>query len=119
MAVVNAVIKNTPTDGILVPSNKSYAVTNILVCNNGTATASFDMHILPSSTPTIDNYLTRVINNLELPAGETFSFDSEKIVLDQGDKIVFEADPATTVPARVSIDPTYTDLSATISYLEV
>lgn len=119
MAVVNAVIKNTPTDGILVPASKSYAVTNILVCNNGTATASFDMHILPSSTPTIDNYLTRVINNLELPAGETFSFDSEKIILEAGDRIIFEADPATTVPARVLVDPTYTDLSVTISYLEV
>jgi hypothetical protein len=47
-----------------------------------------------------------VINVLELPAGETFTFDSEKIILESGDRIVIVGDSPTT-------------LSATVSYLEV
>jgi len=47
-----------------------------------------------------------VIKRLILPAGETFTFDSEKVILEAGDKVVL-----------VGILPT--NLSATISYLEV
>ena len=48
----------------------------------------------------------QVINDLELPAGETFTFDSEKIILGDGDSIVVVGDSPNT-------------LSATVSYLEV
>lgn len=106
MAIVNAQLKNNDYVNIIdplgdnqapyigaVPQGKSYAVTNILVCNNGNATANFDMHIVPQGEE-IDNFQTRVINNLELPAEETFTFDSERIILQEGDRIVFAADPA-------------------------
>lgn len=94
MAIVNQQIKsNTFTTALTVPAGKTYAITNILVCNTGTSgTADFDMHLVPQGEPT-DNFDTRVINNLTLPAGETFTFDSEKIVLDEGDSVVFFADP--------------------------
>jgi len=62
----------------------------------------------------LSNTVTRVINNLELPAGETFTFDSEKIVLDVGDKISFVAEPDLGAP-----NAGLTNLSATVSYLEV
>jgi hypothetical protein len=110
MAIVNAQLTTTQLDIVTVPSGKSYAITNILVCNNGVATASFDLHLIPQST-SLSNAVTRVINNLELPAGETFTFDSEKIVLDDGDKIAFVAEP--------SIGAGLTNLAATVSYLEV
>lgn len=99
MAIVNEQLKsNDFTALITVPANTSYAITNILVCNNGeTSDASFDMHLVPQGDPT-SNYDTRVINNLTLPAGETFTFDNEKIVLSEGDKIVFFADPAALFP---------------------
>ena len=55
MAIVNAQLKTTALDildqstGQGVPAGKSYAITNIMVCNtDGTATASFDMHLIPS-----------------------------------------------------------------------
>jgi len=100
MAIINQQLKITQVDLLTVPASKSYAITNILVCNNGAETASFDMHLIPQSS-SLDNNETRVINNLILPAGETFTFDSEKIVLDEGDKISFVAEPAVeeTIPA--------------------
>ena len=113
MAIVNQQLTTTQLDMITVPANKSYAITNILVCNNGSATAAFDMHLIPQSS-SLSNTVTRVINNLELPAGETFTFDSEKIVLDVGDKISFVAEPDLGAP-----NAGLTNLSATVSYLEV
>ena len=115
MAIVNQQLTTTQLDMITVPANKSYAITNILVCNNGTSTASFDMHLIPQSS-SLSNDVTRVINNLELPPGETFTFDSEKIVLEVGDKISFVAEPQSTEPAAVVGN---TCLAATVSYLEV
>ena len=110
MAILNSQLTTTQLDLINVPSGKSYAITNILVCNNGVAGASFDMHLMPSGTA-LNNAVTRVINNLELPPGETFTFDSEKIVLGEGDKLSFVAEP--------DIGATLTNLVATVSYLEV
>jgi len=59
MAIKNAQLRQTYVD-ILdpdgdnpgayaggVPQNKTYAITNILVCNNGSTTAQFDIHIVP------------------------------------------------------------------------
>lgn len=111
MAIVNQQLTNSRLDVITVPSGKSYAITNILVCNNGTTgSASFDLHLIPQGE-NFDIAVTRVINNLSLPAGETFTFDNEKIVLEEGDKISFFAQP--------DAGSGLTDLAATVSYLEV
>lgn len=111
MAIANGQLTTTDLDILTVPAGKTYAVTNILVCNNdATDSASFDLHIIPSGQ-TRSNAITRVINNLELPAAETFTFDSERIVLEAGDKITFVAEP--------DIGAGLTDLSALVSYLEV
>ncbi len=111
MAIINSQLTNTQLDVITVPSNKRYAITNIMVCNNsGVDSANFDLHFLPSGVA-MNNAVTRVVNNLTLPATETFTFDSERIVLEAGDKITFVAGP--------DIGANLTNLSATISYLEV
>jgi hypothetical protein len=111
MAIVNAQLTTTQLDVLTVPAGKSYAITNILVCNTSAAdAASFDMHFIPSGD-SLANKVTRVVNELNLPAGETFSFDTEKIVLEEGDKVSFVAEP--------DIGASLTDLAAMISYLEV
>ena len=110
MAIVNAQLTTTDLNILTVPLGKTYAVTNILVCNNSdTDSASFDLHFL-SGQPK-NNNITRVINNLELTAQETFTFDSERIILSEGDTILFVAGP--------DAGSGLTDLSATVSYLEV
>lgn len=116
MAIVNAQLTTSQLDiidqtsGLGVPAGKSYAITNILVCNTGVADATFDMHLIPSGSA-LDNKVTSVVRDLTLPAKETFTFDSERIVLEAGDKIVFVASP--------DIGSSLTDLAATVSYLEV
>ena len=111
MAITNAQLTTTQLDVLTVPAGKTYAITNILVCNNdASASASFDLHFIPSGDP-LDNAITRVVNNLTLPAQETFTFDSERIVLDAGDSVSFVAEP--------DIGAALTHLAATISYLEV
>lgn len=110
MAIVNAQLTTTQLDILTVPASTSYAVTNILVCNTGSSNAQFDLHLIPSGD-SLANKVTRVVNNLDLPGGETFTFDSERIVLEAGDKVSFVAQP--------DIGSNLTDLAATVSYLEV
>lgn len=110
MAIITTRLTTTQLDALTVPASKSYAITNILVCNNGGAAATFDMHFIPSGDP-LNNNITRVINGLSVDATETFTFDSEKIVLSTGDKISFVASP--------DVGSGNTNLSAMVSYLEV
>lgn len=111
MAIVNEQLTTTQKDVLTVPAGKTYAITNILVCNTDlSSSASFDMHFIKSGDA-LNNKVTAVVRELELPAGETFTFDSERIVLDEGDKVSFVAEP--------DIGSSLTDLAATVSFLEV
>tara|TARA_B110000503_G_scaffold103755_1_gene154861 strand:+ start:1864 stop:2199 length:336 start_codon:yes stop_codon:yes gene_type:complete len=111
MAIENAQLTSTQLDLLTVPASKSYAITTVMVCNSSSsATASFDMHLVKSGQ-SLSNIETMVVKELTLPPGETFTFDSEKIVLDDGDKLSFVAEP--------NIGATLTNLVATVSYLEV
>lgn len=116
MAIVNAQLTTTSLTVLQVPADKTYAITNILVCNTDNAeSASFDMHFVQNingSPGTVNNKTTRVINNLTLPAEETFTFDSERIILETGDRIVFQVD-------GTDLGSGLTHLAATVSYLEV
>jgi len=112
MAIENAQLTTTQNDIIIVPSDKSYAITTIIVCNTNlaaTTASTFDLHIAKNGQAIgVD---TTIVKGLELPAGETFTFDSERIVLEEGDFVAFEAGP--------DIGSGDTDLAATVSYLEV
>ena len=110
MAIVNKRLTTTQLDAITVPSGKTFAITNVLVCNNTTTDCNFDMHLIPSGDP-LDNNVTRVINGLVLPGSETFTFAPERIILEVGDKLSFVAAP--------DAGSGNTNLSVTISYLEV
>lgn len=121
MAIINETLTDTQLDILTVPAGKTYAITNIMVCNTYSPnlanpadhTASFDMHFIMNGE-SLANRKTIVVRELSLPAGETFTFDSERIVLEAGDSISF-----------VAQEPDYdygdgtTDLAAFVSYLEV
>ena len=51
MAIVNKRLTTTQLDAITVPSAKTFAITNVLVCNNTTTDCNFDMHLIPSGDP--------------------------------------------------------------------
>ena len=112
MAIQSTAIGSTDTDILTVPAGKTYAVLTIMVCNTEPANpihlehgeSQFDMHLIPNGGAKSNTNM--VINDLVLPAGETFTFDSEKVVLAAGDKITM-----------LGASPTV--LSATVSFLEV
>lgn len=118
MAIENGQLTNL-TELLTVPAGKTYAITSIMVCNTYSPTdtspethsASFDMHFIKNGQPR-DNKITAVIRELTIPSGETFTFDSEKIILSEGDKLVFVAQPGAYAGNA-------TDLAASVSYLEV
>lgn len=104
MAIEYSILPNDRIELLEVPIGKSYAITTVLVCNHDdTTSGSFDMNLVKSGDAVGDKNM--VVNRLELPPGETFTFDTEKIVLEEGDFVSFFA--------------TDTNLSALVSYLEV
>lgn len=112
MAIQSTLIDDNNTTILEVPAGKSYAVLTIMVCNTiapnpvhqEDGLTNFDMHLIASGGAKGD--VNMVIRALQMPAGETFTFDSEKVVLEAGDKIVIAGESPTV-------------LSATVSYLEV
>jgi len=110
MAIDYVAIANTDTDLVVVPAGKQYAITTIMVCNTWALVnnpedeldglTNFDMHFVKSGGT--KSAVNQVINQLEIPAGETFTFDSEKIILSEGDKIVVVGDSPTNLSAMVS-----------------
>lgn len=112
MAIANTLVNNVDTTLLTVPSGKRYAITNILVCNNEVINpiheeaglTVFDMHFVKSGDP--KSITNMVLRSCPVPAGETFTFDSEKIILEEGDSVVL-------------LGESPTNLSATISWMEV
>lgn len=109
MAIESTLITNTDTTILTVPLNAQYAITTIIVCNyastsSSTSDSSFDMHIIADGDT--KNNTNKVLNNVSMPAQETFTFSLERIVLQSGDSIVL-------------VSPDADKLTATISYLEV
>lgn len=110
MAINSALILETDTIILSVPANKKYAITTLLVCNYSTSTStindsSFDMHVIKGSGGVKGN-ANKILNNISMPAQETFTFNVERLILEEGDRVVL-------------ISPDSDKLSATISYLEV
>tara|TARA_R110002111_G_scaffold19418_1_gene47271 strand:+ start:274 stop:666 length:393 start_codon:yes stop_codon:yes gene_type:complete len=130
MAIQNAQLTDTQLDVLTASANQTVAITSIMVCNTfapsavvltgtsppvtGPHIANFDMHIIKNNQA-LSNSVTCVIRELSLPAGETFTFDSEKVVLAPGDKLSFVGGAVN--PADIVNN--LTDLSVSVSYLEV
>jgi hypothetical protein len=109
MAIENSLIATTNTSLIIVPSNKTYAITSLMVCNySSVATeaydSSFSVHVIKSGDT--KNNTNMILNNIPLAAQDSFTFSIEKIILNAGDSIVLTAADNDR-------------LSATLSYLEV
>ena len=121
MAIENNQVGNNQSTGnpvITVPAGKAYAVTTIMVTNTyspndanpETHNATFDLYFVKNGEA-LANKVNCVVRQLTLPAGETFTFDTEKIILEAGDRIFCIGSP--------DIGSSLTDLAITVSYLEV
>ena len=125
MAVKSYRLREAEIELLSAPAGKTFAVTTIMVCNNSPVNeSSFDLHIVGAGDPVgngqTDIHATKVINNLILAPEETFTFDTEKVVLSEGDRIVIYSQPGVMDdPALPAGNLELTDLGAIISYLEV
>jgi hypothetical protein len=95
----------------LYTSSGDNAITNIMFCNTvpynpaspSTGLAYLTVYLVKNTeSPTTTNM---VINYMPIPAGETFSFDNEKIILANGDSVRAVADVTATLVATVSSLP--------------
>ena len=71
------------------------AVTTIIVCNTGATDLELTIFALGkdgTGTPTTAGTTSMIVNALIVPAGDTVSFDQEKVVLGSTDTLVAIAD---------------------------
>lgn len=99
MAITNATIGTT--SAAIYSSVGTNAITTVIICN----TAVFDplnptdnqvkltLYAVPNGgSATAPNANTTIVNQLVIPAGETVTFDQEKMVLADGDMLVAKGD---------------------------
>jgi hypothetical protein len=101
MALYNTAILATNTT--LASGSGDRAITTIIVCNTGGTNRTLTLYAVANGNSA--NATTMIVNALSIPAGETVSFDQEKMVLSTGDLIIAVGDS--------------TGLSATVSTLAV
>ena len=96
----------------LFTSTGDNAITSIIVCNN-TASTSIDLslYVVRSTFNPYDTAESIIVSNLTVPAGETVSFDQEKLVLANGDalqgvaSVAWTGTPSTGLAVTVSTLP--------------
>jgi len=84
-----------------VASGQEHAITTLFFCNYSVSDVVLQSVNLVKSGATATN-TNKIIHNLTIPAGETFTFDAEKIVLEAGDKIEAVSDTNTRLSVTVS-----------------
>lgn len=98
MAIVNTRIATIPTQIFLASGQQ--AVTTVVFCNVTTSTATLSFFAVPfggNAGPT-----TQVLNNIELPGGETFALDKERFVLDDQDAFFAQSNVNQAITVTVS-----------------
>ena len=112
MAIINASIGTTSSAAYTSSGNN--AITTVIVCNTATydpmnptsGQTNLYLYALPSggtaSSPTATSI---IVNGLPIPAGETVTFDQEKMVLSNGDMLVAKSDSPANLVITVSTLP--------------
>jgi hypothetical protein len=84
MAIASTLITNTPSAIFTVPSGQEVALTTMFFCNYSASDVTLSsLNLVTSGESASDT--NRVVKDLIIPAGETLTFDTEKIVLSSGD----------------------------------
>ena len=111
MAISATAIAASPTQTTVYSSSGQTAITTLIFCNTNaynssspTAnTVNLTLYLVPTGSSA--NSTNMIVNQLPIPAGETFTFDTEKVVMASGDFVVAVGSVA--------------GLSCTISYMSV
>jgi hypothetical protein len=84
MALYNTEIGESNTT--LASGSGNRAITTVIVCN--TTSGALDLTLYAVASGGSAGTGTMIVNALSIPAGDTVSFDQEKIVLTTGDALV-------------------------------
>ena len=77
------------------------AVTGMYITNKSSSDGNVDVYVVPSGETVGENF--KIYNNLLIPAQDTYVIDSEKLILENGDKIYIAApDSAAQFNATIS-----------------
>jgi hypothetical protein len=77
------------------------AVTVIYVTNKTSSDGNVNIYVVPSGDTVSEDF--KIYNNLLIPAQDTYIVDTEKLILESGDKIYIEApDSAAQFNATIS-----------------
>jgi hypothetical protein len=90
MALTSTQIETSGNDIFLCPGTspdnlQEHAETCMIFCNTSASDVTLNLYTVPTGLSVAAQ--TQVIKDLLIPAGETFSFDSEKLVLGTGDRV--------------------------------
>ena len=100
MTVRSTLLDSSAGPILTVPTGQQYAITSMFFCNTTSQDSILQIHLVPDGgTFRNDN---KIIHNLLISPGDTFSFDTEKIILDSGDSVQAKADPAGSISSTLS-----------------
>jgi hypothetical protein len=107
MAINNGQLSTGAAIEFTVTAGQSWAFTTIMVCNKGVSAATFSLYAVLNGDA-VSNIKNKIVNTANIDAGDTFIMDSEKLILEAGDKLSFQ-----------QIGGTNGDLLVTVSYIVV
>ena len=84
MAISNTAILASNTT--IYTSSGENAITTIIICNTSAGPLDLTLHAIPSAGSVSTTNM--IVKALTVPAGDTVSFDQEKMVLSNGDFLV-------------------------------
>lgn len=87
-----------PSSPVLDPGE--YAVTTMIFCNVSVSSATLNLHLV--ETGAAPSTVNTIIKTLTLPAGETFTFDSERFILADSDAVHAIASADSRIVATIS-----------------
>jgi hypothetical protein len=88
MAIYNTAITATSeaSSGLVASGSGNRAITTIIVCNTTASDKTLTLYAVPTPGTTASS-ANMIVNALTVPAGDTVSFDQEKLVLGTGDEV--------------------------------
>jgi hypothetical protein len=92
MALTNTLISSTTTTAIF-SSAGSNAITTMIFCNTGGVDGTLTVYAVASGN--VIGTSTTILSAVPLPSTETFTLDTEKLILGQGDVIYAQASVGT------------------------
>ena len=104
MALTSTVVANSNTTIISGTANKDRAVTCIFFCNtHATNIDTITVYAVPNAGTAVDT--NTIIKSTEINATDTLTFDTEKLLVDDGDSLV-----GICTTGTISATASYTDV---------